>query len=130
VVAELAGQHPDRQRQVPAQPGDLNDRGVLGAQPGPGRQPGQQRRCLRRGQGVQAELSGIHQRRKAAAAGDQHQAADGTGQHWPDLLVPGRIVEQQQDLLARDVIAPPGRPGLHAGRDPRRGHPGGQQQAG
>jgi hypothetical protein len=46
------------------------------------------------------------------------------------LVVPGRVVEQQQNLLARDVIAPPGRPGLQPGRDLLRGHPRGQQQAG
>ena len=30
-MAQLAGEHPDRQRQVPAQPGDLADRGIAGA---------------------------------------------------------------------------------------------------
>jgi len=44
--------------------------------------------------------------------------------------VPGCVVEQQQDLPARDVIAPAGRPGLQAGRDLLGGDPGGQQQAG
>ncbi len=74
MVAELAGQHRDGQRQVPAQPGQLADRGVPGAQPGPGRQPGQQGRRLPRRQGVQADLGGILQSGEPTAAGHQHQA--------------------------------------------------------
>ena len=99
-------------------------------QPGPGRQPGQQRRRLAGGKGVQADHRGVLQRGQPPAAGDQHQAARGAGQQRPDLLMPGRVIQQQQDLLARHVIAPPRRPGLQPGRDLRRGHPGGQQQAG
>jgi hypothetical protein len=40
MVAELAGQHRDRQRQIPAQPGELADRGVLRAESWPCGQPG------------------------------------------------------------------------------------------
>jgi hypothetical protein len=39
MVAQLAGEHPDRQRQVAAQPDDLAGRGVPGAQARAGRQP-------------------------------------------------------------------------------------------
>ena len=130
MVPELAGQHPDRQRKIPAQPGNLTDRGIPGAHPGPARQPGQQSRRVSGRQGVQADLGGTLQRRQPAAARDQHQAAGGAGQQRPDLLMPGRVIQQQQDLLARQVITPPARPGLQAGRDLRRGEPGGQQQAG
>ena len=42
----------------------------------------------------------------------------------------GRVVEQQQHLLPGQVIPPPRRPRLQAGRDLRRPDPGGQQQAG
>ena len=48
MVAQLAGEHPDGQRQVPAQPGDLVHRGIGGLHPGPGGQPGEQRRGLAR----------------------------------------------------------------------------------
>jgi len=41
-----------------------------------------------------------------------------------------RVVQQQQDLLARHLVAPPRRPGLQTGRDLLGGEPGGQQQAG
>jgi hypothetical protein len=44
--------------------------------------------------------------------------------------VAGCIVEEQQDLLACHVIAPPPGPGVQAGRDLCRGDPSGQQQAG
>ena len=35
----------------------------------------------------------------------------------------GRVIQQQQDLLARHMIPPPRGPGLQPGRDLRRGHP-------
>ena len=40
VVPQLAGEHPDRQRQVAAQPGDLTHRGIAGAHCRPAREPG------------------------------------------------------------------------------------------
>jgi len=46
------------------------------------------------------------------------------------VVVPGRVIEQQQNLLARHAVTPPACPGLQPGRNLRRGHPGGQQQAG
>ena len=42
----------------------------------------------------------------------------------------GRVVQHQQHLLPGQVIPPPRRPGLQAGRDLLRPDPGGQQQAG
>jgi hypothetical protein len=42
VVPQLAGEHPDRQRQIAAQPGELGYRSIAGAHSGPGRQPGEQ----------------------------------------------------------------------------------------
>ena len=44
--------------------------------------------------------------------------------------MPGRIIQHQQDLPARHVRTPAGGAGFQAGRDLRRGQPGGQQQAG
>ena len=44
--------------------------------------------------------------------------------------MPGRVIEHQQDLLARDLVPPPGRPGLQPRRDQRPGHSSAQQQAG
>jgi len=41
MVFQLPGDQPDRQRQVPAQPGDLTHRGIGGVDSGPGRKPGQ-----------------------------------------------------------------------------------------
>ena len=75
VMMQLAGQHPDRQRQVPAQPGDLAGRPVARAQAGAPGQPGQQRRGLTRRQGIQADRRRVLQRGQVPAAGDQHQAA-------------------------------------------------------
>ena len=43
--------------------------------------------------------------------------------------MPGRVIEHQQDLLARQVIPPPGRPRLQARRDLPGADPGRQQQA-
>ena len=130
MVAQLAGQHPDRQRQVPAQPGYLPARTRCRAQVRAASQPRQQLRRFPRGQRVQADHRGVLQRGQPAAAGDQHQAARAAGQQRPDLLVTGRVIEQQQDLLARHLVTPPAGPGVQPGRDLRRGHPGGQQQAG
>ena len=44
VVVQLAGHHPDGQRQVAAQPGQLGHRRVLRAEPGSAGQPDQQAR--------------------------------------------------------------------------------------
>ena len=44
--------------------------------------------------------------------------------------MPGRVIEHQQIFLPASVVPPPRRPRLQPGRDLRRGHPGGQQQAG
>ena len=44
--------------------------------------------------------------------------------------MPGRVIEQQQDLLARHMIAPARGAACQSGRDLRRSEPGGQQQAG
>ena len=129
-MVELAGEHPDRQRQVPAQPGDLTHPGVTGGQARAAGQAGQQLGGLIRGQGVQADHRGVFQRGQPPPAGDQHQAPGGAGQQRPDLLMPGRVVQHQQHLLARQVIPPPGCPGLQARRDLPGADPGGQQQAG
>ena len=130
VMMQLAGEHPDRQRQVPAQPGDLCGRPVARAQAGAPGQPGQQRRGLTRRQGIQADRRRVLQRGQVPAAGDQHQAARGARQQRGDLLMPGRVIQQQQCLLPGQVIAPPRGPGLHAGRDLLRPDSGAQQQAG
>ena len=123
VMPQLAGQHPDRQRQVPAQPGDLPGRARLGAQVGAPGQPGQQHRGLLGRHDLHADHDGVFERGQAPAAGDQNKAVRGARQQRPDLLLPGRVVQQQQDPLARDVIAPAARPGFQAGRDLLRGHP-------
>jgi hypothetical protein len=103
---------------------------IAGGHIRPAGQAGQQPGRLARSQGVQADHGGVFQRGQPAPAGDQHQAARRAGQERPDLLVPGRVIQHQQDLLARDVVAPPCRPRVGPGRDLSRGHPGGQQQAG
>ena len=87
VMAQLAGEHPDRQRQVPAEPGDLIHRRIPGADAGPGGQPGQQHRRLAGRQRVQGDHGGVFQRGQPTAAGDQHQAARGARQQRPHLLV-------------------------------------------
>ena len=129
-MPQLAGQHPDRQRQVAAQPGDLAHRGIGGSQPGPGGKPGEQCPGFRRGEDVKAEHGRVVQCGQPAAAGDEHQAARGARQQRLDLLVAGGVIEQQKDLLARHVAAPLPGPRVQPRRDLRRGYPGDQQQAG
>ena len=62
MMRQLAGQHPDRQRQVPAQPGQLADRGIARVQPRPPGQPDQQLSRLHGRQRVQADRVGVLQR--------------------------------------------------------------------
>src|SRR5262249_30318497 len=69
------------------------------------------------------------QRGQPPPTGDPHQAPGGARQQRPALLMPGRVVQHQQHLLARQVIPPPGRPRLHTGRDRMGPDPGRQQQA-
>ncbi len=130
MVVQPAAKHPDRQRQVPAQPGDLANCRVPGIQPGPGGQPDQQRRRLARRQDVEADHRRVFQRGQPTATGDQHQAARCRRQQRPDLLMPGRVIQHQQDLPAGHEVTPPGRTGFEPRWDLRRGEPGGQQQAG
>ncbi len=130
VVPQLPAEHPDRQRQVPGQLGYLPGRALPGSQVRPARQPGQQHRRLVGGQSAEADHHGVFQSDQPPAAGDQDQAAGRAGQERPDLLMPGRVIQQQQDLLARDIVTPPARPGLQAGRDVLLGDAGRQQQAG
>src|SRR5207249_5577691 len=56
------------------------------------------------------------------------QAARGARQQRPDLLVPGRVIQQQEDLLARNVMTPPACTGLHPGRDLLHGDAGRQSK--
>ena len=130
MVVQLAGQHPDRQRQVPAQPGDLAHRRICRAEPGPAREPDQQRGGLAGRQGVQADRRGVFQRSQVAAAGDQHQAAAGAGQQRPDLLAVGRVIEHQQQLPFGQPVPPQRHPRLQPRRDLPSRDPSGQQQAG
>ena len=129
VMPELRGEHPDRQRKVSAQPCYLTSRACSGAQFGTAGQPGQQHRRLIRGQGVDADRRGVLERSHPPAAGDQNQAATGARQQRTDLIMPGRVIEQQQDPLARDVVTPPVRAGLQAGRDVLHSDASRQQQA-
>ena len=127
---QLAGHHPDRQRQVAAQPGELGHRRIGRAQPGPGGEPDQQRGGLAGRQRVQADRPRVFQRGQVPPAGDQHQAAAGTGQQRPDLVAAGRVIEHQQQLLAGQPVPPQRHPRLQPRRDLRGRHPRGQQQAG
>jgi hypothetical protein len=69
MMPQLLGEHPDRQRQVPAQPGDLPGRARSGAEVGTAGQPGQQRHPLGGGQGAEADHRGVLQRGQPPAAG-------------------------------------------------------------
>jgi hypothetical protein len=130
VVPELPGEHSDGQRQIPAQPGYLRGGRRIRDHFGAASQPGQQRRRVTGGEGVERKHLGVVQRGEPPAAGDQDQAPSGTRQQRPDLVVPGRVVQQQQDLLPGHLGTPPGLTGLLAGRDPLRRDASGQQQAG
>jgi len=94
VVVQLAGQHPQGERQAAAQPGDLGHCRIAGVQAGPGREPGQQPGGLPGGEGVEAEGAGIVQRGQMPAAGDQYQRAGGARQQRPDLVAAGSVVQQ------------------------------------
>ena len=86
MVVQLAGEHPDRQRQAAAQPGDLADPGVGWAEAGPDGQADQQRGRLAGREGVQADRWASSSAVSRRPAGDQHQAAAVAGQQRPDLL--------------------------------------------
>ncbi len=129
-MVQLAGQHPDRERQAAAQPGDLADPGVGCAEPGPDGQPDQQPGCLPGREGVQADRLGVFQRGQPPPAGDQHQAAAGAGQQRPDLLAAGRVIQDQQQLPSGQPVAPQPGPRLQVGRDLPGRDADGQQQAG
>ena len=119
VVPELAGHYRDRQRQVTAQPRELPDRRVALIQVRPPGQPGEQPGGLIRRQDVQVDHRRVIQPGQPDPAGDQHQAPSTARQQRPHLLVPGRVIEHQQRLFARQVIPPARRPRVQARRDRR-----------
>jgi hypothetical protein len=92
VVPQLPGEHPDRQRQVAAQPGYLPGGTGPGTQVRTASQPGQQQRRIVRGQDAEADHRGILQRDQPPATGDQDQAAGRARQERPDLFMPGRVI--------------------------------------
>ena len=128
VMPEPPGKHPDRQRQEPAQPGDLPAGGLVQFKVGPASEPDEQRPRLIGRQGVDADHDGVLERGQPPSAGDQHQAGGAAGQQRPHLLVPGNVVEEQQNFLARDVVSPLRRPRFQARRDMLNGHPRRHQQ--
>ncbi len=129
VMTQLTGHHPDRQRQVPAQPGDLPHSRVTWSEPGTARQPHQQRRGLLRRQGVQADRRRIIQRRQVPAARHQHQAAARARKQRPHLIAVGRVIQHQQQRPVRHPVPPQRRPRPQPRRDLPRRNPDGQQQA-
>jgi hypothetical protein len=83
----------------------------------PAREPDQQHCRFAGREGVQADRGRVIQRRQVPAAGHQHQAAAGARQQRPDLLAAGRVVEQQQQRLARCPVPPQRRSRLQVRRD-------------
>ena len=113
--------HPDRQREVPAQAGDLADRGISGAQARPGRQPGQQDRRLTGGEDVKADHRGVLQRGQPSRS-----RSPGRGRPRCPAAASGPVtgwwrIQHQQDPPAR--WSRRRRPGLQARRDVRQGPP-------
>jgi hypothetical protein len=70
MVPQLPGEHPDRQRQVPAQASQLAGGARARRQLCLAGQPGQQLRRLAGGQGIEADHRGVLQRGQPPAAGD------------------------------------------------------------
>jgi hypothetical protein len=58
------------------------------------------------------------------------QAAGGTRNQWPDLLMPSGVIEHQQHFLTGWVVAPASGARLQSRRDRLGTDPGRQQQAG
>jgi hypothetical protein len=130
MMMQLPGQHSNRQREVAAQAGDLADFPVGRAQARPGGHPDQQLGSFLGWTGVEAYGLRVLQRGEVPPAGHDHQAPVRAGQQRPDLLVSGCIVEEQQQLLADQMITPQPGAGVQVRRDLLRGHSGGLQQAG
>ena len=111
---------PQRQRQAPAQPGDLADCRV--ASPAGGSGPATARSsATRRPRGSMSRLIDLRvvQARQMPAAGDQHQACRRCRAAAADLVVPGRVVQHEQRSLAGQALPPQRGPRLRAGRDLR-----------
>ena len=106
VVVQLAGQHADRQRQISAQPGDLPDCRVIRTHVRTTRQPDQQNGSFIGRQAIQADRRGVVQGGEVPTAGDQDQAASRPRQQRLDLLMPGRVIQNQQQPLADQLRAP------------------------
>jgi len=93
VVAKVRGRHAYRQRQIPAQPGDLSHRGIRDMHANPGGQASQQFHSLAGGQAVDTDHScGVRQRGQPAATGDEHEAVSAARQQRPHLLMTSRII--------------------------------------
>ena len=116
MVVQLAGQHPDRERQAPAKPGDLPHGRVGGAEAGPDGQPDQQPGCLAGGRASRliawASSSAVSRRRLVTST--RLPPARGSSGRICSLLAASSRTSSSAVRpagRARALSAPPGRPG-------------------
>ena len=96
---EVGGRDPQRQRQHPAQPGQLAGRVGLGIDPAPAEHPAEQHVRLRRGERVECDVHGAvpgDQTPEPVPAGHDHDAAGAAGQQRPHLLGGARVIEHNE----------------------------------
>ena len=94
-MVQLAGEHPDRQRKVPAHSADFAHSVVTGIQAGPRGEPDQQPGGIIGREGIQADHLDVFQRGQVPAAGDQYQAPGGARKQWPDLIMTGGVIQYE-----------------------------------
>ena len=117
---EVGGGHPQRQRQVGADPGQLGRRRRLGRHPIRPEDRGQQGVRLVRAEHVEGQAVGAvagEQAGQPVPAGDQHQAAGAARQQRADLVgVDGVVQHHQHPPVGQQRPVPAGRR-LHVDRD-------------
>jgi hypothetical protein len=106
VVVQLPGEHPDRQRKVPAQPDDFTDQRVLRIQAGPRGELDEQACGIHRRERVEADDHSVIECAQVPSARDKHQTAAGTWQEQRYLFAAQHVVQDQQEPPVRQPVPP------------------------
>src|ERR1700728_2174810 len=123
-MVKLPGEHPYRQRKVAAQPDDLLDDLVLSRKARPGSESQEQAGGVLGRQRVQADDLCIFERGQVFTASDQNERSRAAGKERADLLVPLRVIENEEQPFADKVIPPEPGPWFQAVGNARSWHAG------
>ena len=106
MIRHLRGHQPEGERQVAAQLDNIGDGIVCWLDFRSAAEPDKQCCGFVRRQRIKADTGDVVKSREPYAASDYYQAAIGCWEQMTYLLVPGRVIKDQQDLRFSRTITP------------------------